>query len=218
MKSFHTWMYAVLLTLIVSASCGYQADMVVPNGTGAEVRADVNNAIHALSTLNAGPAAPTILVGGMFWADTTANILKVRNATNDAWLSLFPIGTNITATAAEINKLAGTPAGLTSTELGYVDGAISNIQSQINGKVSYAGASYIMVNTLQANSSLEVYDPSGEETVFRVQPDGFYLKLRPAPASATTTCAQGEMRITDAHLYYCPASNTWVRAALSTWP
>ena len=43
-------------------------------------------------------------------------------------------GVSITATAAEINKLAGTPAGLTSTELGYVDGVTSAIQTQLNAK------------------------------------------------------------------------------------
>jgi hypothetical protein len=43
-------------------------------------------------------------------------------------------GTAVTPTAAELNKLAGTPAGLTSTELGYVDGVTSAIQTQLDGK------------------------------------------------------------------------------------
>src|SRR3990167_6762092 len=42
--------------------------------------------------------------------------------------------TDVTATAAEVNKLAGTPAGLTATEIGYVDGVTSAIQTQIDGK------------------------------------------------------------------------------------
>lgn len=40
----------------------------------------------------------------------------------------------VTATTAEINKLAGTPAGLTSTELGYVDGVTSAIQTQLDAR------------------------------------------------------------------------------------
>lgn len=40
----------------------------------------------------------------------------------------------LTATVAEINVLDGIPAGLTATELGYVDGVTSAIQTQINGK------------------------------------------------------------------------------------
>jgi hypothetical protein len=43
-------------------------------------------------------------------------------------------GTAVTPTAAELNKLAGTPAGLTSTELGYVDGVTSAIQTQLDAK------------------------------------------------------------------------------------
>jgi hypothetical protein len=43
-------------------------------------------------------------------------------------------GTAVTPTAAELNKLAGTPAGLTATELGYVDGVTSAIQAQIDTK------------------------------------------------------------------------------------
>ena len=42
--------------------------------------------------------------------------------------------TDVTASAAELNKLAGTPAGLTSTEIGYLDGVTSPIQGQLNGK------------------------------------------------------------------------------------
>lgn len=44
--------------------------------------------------------------------------------------------TDVTATAAEVNKLAGTPAGLTSTEIGYLDGVTSAIQTQIDTKAA----------------------------------------------------------------------------------
>jgi hypothetical protein len=55
---------------------------------------------------------------------------------NNAATALGNLG--LTATAAEINKLAGTPAGLTSTELGYVDGVTSAIQTQLNAKAALA--------------------------------------------------------------------------------
>ena len=41
--------------------------------------------------------------------------------------------------------------------------------------------------------------------------------LNTAPASATDTGTTGEIRITATHIYVCTATNTWVRAALSTW-
>lgn len=47
-------------------------------------------------------------------------------------------GTAVTPTAAELNKLTGTPAGLTATELGYVDGVTSAIQTQLDAKAPLA--------------------------------------------------------------------------------
>lgn len=43
----------------------------------------------------------------------------------------------VTATAAEINKLDG--LAVTKTELGYLDGVTSNVQSQLNDKLSTSG-------------------------------------------------------------------------------
>ena len=42
--------------------------------------------------------------------------------------------TAVTASEAELNVLDGIPAGLTSTELGYVDGVSSSIQTQMDTK------------------------------------------------------------------------------------
>ncbi len=38
-----------------------------------------------------------------------------------------------------------------------------------------------------------------------------------APASSSDTGTQGEIRWTDSYIYICVATNTWKRAALSTW-
>jgi hypothetical protein len=41
--------------------------------------------------------------------------------------------------------------------------------------------------------------------------------LNTAPASATDTGTTGEIRVTSDYIYVCVATNTWVRAALTTW-
>lgn len=41
--------------------------------------------------------------------------------------------------------------------------------------------------------------------------------LNTAPASSTATGTTGEIRVTATHIYVCTATNTWVRAALTTW-
>jgi len=46
---------------------------------------------------------------------------------------------DITASTAEVNVLDGIPATLTATELGYMDGVTSAVQTQLNGKVSDTG-------------------------------------------------------------------------------
>lgn len=44
--------------------------------------------------------------------------------------------TDLTASAAELNVLDGIPAGLTATEIGYLDGVTSSIQEQLGGKAA----------------------------------------------------------------------------------
>jgi microcystin-dependent protein len=68
-----------------------QHDMVVDNGPGAAVRIDMNTAIQALVTMNAGPLEPLIKYAGMLWLDTSVSPngnLKMRDLSNSAWV--FP--------------------------------------------------------------------------------------------------------------------------------
>lgn len=53
--------------------------------------------------------------------------------------SLIIGATAVTASGAEINALDGIPAGLTAIEIGYMDGATSAVQTQINLKGNLAG-------------------------------------------------------------------------------
>lgn len=74
-------------------------------------------------------------------------------------------------------------------------------------------------------SIVEVLSPPVPATVSRVELDGAFAAdsyslsaLNGAPASATATCTAGEIRWTATHVYLCSATDTWVRAALATWP
>jgi len=46
-----------------------QHDMIIDNGSGAGVRADLNNALAALASTQKGPNAPPAPAAGMFWLD-----------------------------------------------------------------------------------------------------------------------------------------------------
>ena len=65
-----------------------QHDYSIANDSGANVRADLNNALAAIVSLNSGASAPTTTFAFQLWADTTTGLLKIRNAANSAWVTV----------------------------------------------------------------------------------------------------------------------------------
>lgn len=65
-----------------------QHDYVIENQDGASFRADINNALAAVVSLNSGLTEPAAPFAYMLWQDTTAGVLKQRNAANNAWVTL----------------------------------------------------------------------------------------------------------------------------------
>jgi hypothetical protein len=68
-----------------------QHDYNIANQTPAAFRADLNLVLEAIASQNSGATAPSTTLAYQFWADTTAGILKVRNAANNAWINLFTL-------------------------------------------------------------------------------------------------------------------------------
>jgi len=70
-----------------------QADLVIANQGFPAFRADLNAQLQALGSLQSGSSAPTTTYANMLWLDTSANpsVLKMRNADNDAWVSVLEI-------------------------------------------------------------------------------------------------------------------------------
>ena len=60
-----------------------QADQNISNDTGSNVRADINSNLSALYSNNSGAAAPSTTTAFMWWADTSNDALKIRNAADD---------------------------------------------------------------------------------------------------------------------------------------
>jgi hypothetical protein len=80
---------ALVIATIAGAS---QNSLIVPDGTGASVRAGFNNAIDTLNTINSGPSAPATTEPYMLWCDTTNGLLKQRDAANATWIVLGTLG------------------------------------------------------------------------------------------------------------------------------
>ena len=53
-----------------------QHDYVIANASGATVRADINNALLAISSSNSGSSAPSTTYAYELWVDTSNNLLN----------------------------------------------------------------------------------------------------------------------------------------------
>ncbi|PKP71844.1 MAG: hypothetical protein CVT82_00285 [Alphaproteobacteria bacterium HGW-Alphaproteobacteria-4] len=70
-----------------------QNDFVVADQTFPSILADFNAAFQALASASAGAAAPGTTYPYQLWADTTNNLLMMRNGANTAWLTLAKFDT-----------------------------------------------------------------------------------------------------------------------------
>ena len=83
-----------------------QHDYVIDNASGAAVRADINLALQAILTNNSGPEPNTDTatvdtpIAYMLWADTSVspNLLKIRDSSNSAWITICEIASSGTGT------------------------------------------------------------------------------------------------------------------------
>jgi hypothetical protein len=104
-----------------------QHDLVIDNGPGLAVRTDMNAAIQALASQNAGPVEPTTKYAGMLWLDTgvTPNVTRQRNQANTAWITPTVLGPNFGNIVQTVVTTSGTwtkPAGLLFLEVTAVGG------------------------------------------------------------------------------------------------
>lgn len=69
-----------------------QHDYVIADGSGLSVLADLNNALAAIASGNSGNAAPSVTYPYMIWNDTLNGLVKVRNASDTAWITVGVLG------------------------------------------------------------------------------------------------------------------------------
>lgn len=102
-----------------------QHDYTIDNQTFPSYRTDHNNSLSAIVSNNSGSSAPSTTYAYQWWYDTNTNILKIRNADNDAWINIGTFNqTNDTVV------LVGTEATLptiTSISPDTIDNTASNI-------------------------------------------------------------------------------------------
>jgi hypothetical protein len=94
-----------------------QHDYNLANATGASFRADANLALGAIAGNNSGATAPATTFAYQWWADTTAGLLKIRNAANSAWVT---VGTLADANLGFLPLSGGTLTGALTLSSGAV--------------------------------------------------------------------------------------------------
>ena len=145
-----------------------QHDYDIGNQNGANFRSDLNNVLDAIQTINSGTSEPATKVAYMLWADTTNNLLKVRNGANNAWISLGSINsTNLglaglasptftgTVTAPELDLTGNTslklPVGTTAQRPTGATGDI-RFNSTLSKVETYTGSVWESVGGVPAGS------------------------------------------------------------------
>jgi len=70
-----------------------QHDYAIANQGFPAFRSDLNDALAAIVSNNSGATEPTTMFAHQMWVDTAANpsVLKIRNADNDAWITIGSI-------------------------------------------------------------------------------------------------------------------------------
>jgi len=75
-------------------------DYILDNASGAAFRTDLNNALAAIVSNNSNSSSPSTTYAYQWWADTSANVLKIRNSSNNAWITLFTLAGGVDVDSA----------------------------------------------------------------------------------------------------------------------
>jgi len=169
-------------------------DYSLANQDGASFRSDLNNALAAIVSNNSSSTAPASTFAHQIWVDTTANVIKQRNAANDAWIELWRIdggfnaktfSSNVTLNAQSDLRFADSdssnwvafqaPALVSSNvtwTLPSADGtADQTLTTNGSGVLSWADPGGVQDNITEGNTSAEVVD-TGSNGHFKVVTEG----------------------------------------------
>ena len=131
-----------------------QHDYNLANQTGADFRADLNNALSAIATVNSGASEPSTTFAHQLWVDTSNNVLKIRNAANSAFIT-----TGISITAS--NTFTGNVTGTVSSLSNHNTDALAEGSSNLYFTTARARASISASGDISYNSSTGVISFTG---------------------------------------------------------
>ena len=143
-----------------------QHDYVIDNSTGANVRADINSALLAISSNNSGSSAPSTTYALQSFADTTNDMLKLRNEANNAFVNLRKFDGSLPL-----------PDGSASNpSLFFDDDTNTGIFSSADNAINFATGG---VERLEMSNTSTIFNDGGNDIDFAIEGDTdanlFYL-------------------------------------------
>jgi hypothetical protein len=153
-----------------------QHDYHLANQSGADFRADLNNALAAIATVNSGATEPSTTFAHQLWVDTANSLLKIRNAANSDWITF---GVSISSSNVFTGNLTGDVVGnITGDLVGNVTGDLTgnsdtattletartiSLSGDVVGSVSFDGSADVDISTVvQINSITLGTDTTGD--------------------------------------------------------
>lgn len=125
--------------LTVSLTSSAEGDILYRNGSGVYINLPIGINGTVLTVSGGVPVWTTGTSNGLPVGGTTNQYLRKNSNTNYdvVWdtLTLSKI-TDVTSSSADLNLLQGLSATLTNTEISYLDGVTSSIQTQLNNKLT----------------------------------------------------------------------------------
>lgn len=151
-----------------------QHDYIIANQSGAAFRSDLNNGLAAIVSQNSGAAQPSTTYAYQWWADTTTGLLKLRNAANNAWIT---VGTLADANLGLLSLAGGTLTGaLLADDSGTAALPAIAFDGDTNTGIFSPGADQFGIATngverVEFGTSEVVFNDGGADVDFRVEGD-----------------------------------------------
>lgn len=129
-----------------------QHDLTIANQGFPAFRADLNSALQALGSTQSGTIAPSPTFANQLWYDTTTNILKKRNADNDAWINIVTFNETTDAVSSFAGLVIGTDVQAYDADTAKTDVAQAFTKAQRGTPVALTDATSIATDLSLGNN------------------------------------------------------------------
>lgn len=144
----------------------YTADCFSTSHTASTDLQNMENNFAALRSSFSGTTAPSNTVAGMWWYDTTENILKIRNEADNAWLNVYNFDSGYAYANTVVSGTGISVSGTLNTgnvTVGLSSGGVGATQLA-NGGVSQAKLATYTAGDLHLITGTSTVTPSSSNT------------------------------------------------------